>query len=98
MPDITIEGPDGSFGAYLAVPDTTPAPGLVVAQEIFGVNPVMRDICDWLAGEGFVACCPDIFWRIEPGIRLLPRRQARLPHGDPLGCRLQHQLLRRGSQ
>jgi carboxymethylenebutenolidase len=44
MPDITIEGPDGSFGAYLAVPDTTPAPALVVAQEIFGVNQVMRDI------------------------------------------------------
>jgi carboxymethylenebutenolidase len=55
MPDITIEGPDGSFGAYLAVPDTTPAPGLVVAQEIFGVNQVMRDVCDWLAGEGYVA-------------------------------------------
>jgi carboxymethylenebutenolidase len=76
MPDITIEGPDGSFGAYLAVPDTTPAPGLVVAQEIFGVNQVMRDICDWLAGEGFVACCPDIFWRIEPGIQLTDQSEA----------------------
>ena len=76
MPDITIEGPDGSFGAYLAVPDTTPAPGLVVAQEIFGVNQVMRDTCDWLAGEGYVACCPDIFWRIEPGIQLTDKSEA----------------------
>ena len=76
MPDITIEGPDGSFGAYLAVPDTTPAPGLVVAQEIFGVNQVMRDVCDWLAGEGYVACCPDIFWRIEPGIQLTDQSEA----------------------
>ncbi|MEE8506694.1 MAG: dienelactone hydrolase family protein, partial [Kiloniellales bacterium] len=42
MPDITIEGPDGTFGGYLAVPATTPAPGVVVAQEIFGVNQVMR--------------------------------------------------------
>ncbi len=75
MPDITIEGPDGSFGAYLAVPDRTPAPGLVVAQEIFGVNQVMRDICDWLAGEGFAACCPDIFWRIEPGIQITDRTE-----------------------
>ncbi len=76
MPDITITGPDGSFGAYLAVPDATPAPGVVVAQEIFGVNQVMRDICDWLAGEGFLACCPDIFWRIEPGIQLTDRTEA----------------------
>ncbi len=76
MPDITIEGPDGSFGAYLAVPDTTPSPGVVVAQEIFGVNQVMRDVCDWLAGEGFLACCPDIFWRIEPGIQLTDRTEA----------------------
>ena len=76
MPDITIEGPDGSFGAYLAVPDATPAPGIVVAQEIFGVNQVMRDICDWLAGEGYVACCPDIFWRIEPGIQLTDQTDA----------------------
>lgn len=70
MPDITIAGPDGSFGAYLATPAKTPAPGLVVAQEIFGVNKVMRDLCDWFAGEGFVALCPDLFWRIEPGIQL----------------------------
>ena len=76
MPDITIEGPDGSFGAYLAVPDASPAPGIVVAQEIFGVNQVMRDICDWLAGEGYVACCPDIFWRIEPGIQLTDKTDA----------------------
>ena len=76
MPDITIEGPDGSFGAYLALPTTTPAPGIVVAQEIFGVNQVMRDVCDWLAGEGFAACCPDIFWRIEPGIQLTDKSEA----------------------
>jgi carboxymethylenebutenolidase len=76
MPDITIDGPDGSFGAYLAVPATTPAPGLVVAQEIFGVNQVMRDICDWLAGEGYAACCPDIFWRIEPGIQITDQSEA----------------------
>ena len=76
MPDITIDGPDGSFGAYLAVPASTPAPGLVVAQEIFGVNQVMRDICDWLAGEGYAACCPDIFWRIEPGIQITDQSEA----------------------
>ena len=70
MPKITIKGPDGDFAAYLALPKTTPAPGIVVAQEIFGVNQVMRDVCDWLAGAGYVACCPDLFWRIEPGIQI----------------------------
>jgi len=76
MPDIVIEGPDGSFGAYLAQPANTPAPGIVVAQEIFGVNAVMRDVCDWLAGAGYAACCPDIFWRIEPGIQLTDKTEA----------------------
>lgn len=76
MPDITIDGADGTFGAYLALPMDTPAPGIVVAQEIFGVNQVMRDICDWLASQGFVACCPDLFWRIEPGIQITDKTQA----------------------
>jgi len=76
MPDITVQGPDGAFGAYLALPARTPAPGLVVAQEIFGVNQVMRDTCDWLAGAGFVALCPDLFWRIEPGIQITDKTEA----------------------
>ncbi len=76
MPDITIYVSDGRFGGYLATPASTPAPGIVVAQEIFGVNQVMRDVCDWLANEGFVACCPDIFWRIEPGIQLTDKTEA----------------------
>ena len=76
MPDITIPAGDASFGAYLAVPQKTPAPGVVVAQEIFGVNKVMRDVCDWLASEGFLACCPDLFWRIEPGIQLTDQSEA----------------------
>ena len=76
MPDITVNGPDGDFSAYLALPAATPAPGIVVAQEIFGVNAVMRDICDWLAGEGYAACCPDVFWRIEPGIQLTDQTEA----------------------
>ena len=76
MGEVTIKGKDGSFQAYLARPKITPAPGIVVAQEIFGVNQVMRDICDWLAGEGFVALCPDLFWRIEPGIDITDKTQA----------------------
>jgi carboxymethylenebutenolidase len=76
MGEVTIQGKDGSFTVYAAVPEVTPAPGIVVAQEIFGVNQVMRDTCDWLAGEGFLAVCPDLFWRIEPGIQLTDQTQA----------------------
>jgi carboxymethylenebutenolidase len=68
MSKMTVSTPDGSFDAYVALPAQTPAPGILVIQEIFGVNQVMRDICDGLAAQGYVACCPDIFWRIEPGI------------------------------
>ena len=77
MPEISITAPDGgTFSAYLALPEATPAPAILVIQEIFGVNQVMRDICDWLAGEGYAACCPDIFWRIEPGIQLTDKSEA----------------------
>jgi len=76
MGQVTIKGKDGSFQAYVALPKQTPAPGIVVAQEIFGVNQVMRDTCDWLAGQGFVAVCPDLFWRIEPGIDITDKTKA----------------------
>ncbi|HMA14813.1 MAG: dienelactone hydrolase family protein [Bacteroidota bacterium] len=76
MADVTIQGKDGTFTAYVALPKKTPAPGIVVAQEIFGVNQVMRETCDWLAGQGFIAACPDLFWRIEPGIDITDRTEA----------------------
>jgi carboxymethylenebutenolidase len=60
----------GEFPAYLAVPSSGRGPGIVVLQEIFGVNKTMRSVCDWLASRGFVALCPDLFWRIEPGFEL----------------------------
>ncbi|MDP3853093.1 dienelactone hydrolase family protein [Phenylobacterium sp.] len=73
---ITIKGEDGDFAAYLARPAKTNAPAVVVIQEIFGVNAVMRDICDGLAAEGFLAVCPDLFWRIEPGIDITDQSEA----------------------
>ena len=70
MADITIQGSDGSFSAYMATPASGSGPGILVIQEIFGVNKVMRDLCDDFASQGYIAVCPDIFWRIEPGIQL----------------------------
>ena len=68
--DIDIESADGNFSAYVSIPKSGRGPGVLVLQEIFGVNETMREICDWLAREGFTALCPDLFWRIEPGIKL----------------------------
>lgn len=70
--EITIRAADGgSFTGYLATPPGGgKAPGIVVMQEIFGVNAVMREITDWFAGQGFIALCPDLFWRIQPGIQI----------------------------
>jgi carboxymethylenebutenolidase len=60
----------GEFSAYLALPVGGRGPGIVVLQEIFGVNRFVRDVCDWYAARGFVALAPDVFWRIEPGLEL----------------------------
>lgn len=68
--DIEIESEEGNFSAYLSLPVSGSGPGVLVLQEIFGVNPAMRSIADWLARAGFTALCPDLFWRIEPGIQL----------------------------
>ncbi|WP_422026340.1 dienelactone hydrolase family protein [Pyruvatibacter mobilis] len=73
--DIEINGPDGAFSGYLATPASGTGPGIVVIQEIFGVNKVMRDICDDLAAKGFIALCPDLFWRLEPGIQLTDKTE-----------------------
>jgi carboxymethylenebutenolidase len=72
----TITTEDGSFSAYVARPGKAQAPAVVVIQEIFGVNTVMRDIADALAGGGYLAICPDLFWRIEPGIDITDQSEA----------------------
>lgn len=73
---ITITAADGAFEAYVARPQAAKAPAIVVIQEIFGVNKVMRDICDDLAAQGYLAVCPDLFWRIEPGIDITDQSEA----------------------
>lgn len=68
---ITIKAFDGGeFDAYLAMPASGYGPGIVVLQEIFGVNDFMRSVADWYASHGFVALCPDLFWRLERGVEL----------------------------
>ena len=67
----TIKSFDGDeFDGYLALPASGYGPGIVVLQEIFGVNDYMRSVTDWYAAHGFVALCPDLFWRMERGVQL----------------------------
>jgi carboxymethylenebutenolidase len=60
----------GSFNAYVATPAKGSGPGIVLAQEIFGVNEYVRRMADQFAEEGYVVFAPDLFWRIQPGIDL----------------------------
>src|ERR1700746_759703 len=79
--NITIEGHDGAFAAYMARPKTSPAPAVVVLQEVFGVNADIRRHCDELAEQGFLAVAPDLFWRQEPGVDLSVTSEADWQHG-----------------
>lgn len=69
---IEIQAADGSgsFSGYLALPASGSGPGIVLLQEIFGVNATIREIADYYAEEGYVVLAPDLFWRQEPGIEL----------------------------
>ncbi len=60
----------GTFSGYLAVPEGGSGPGLILGQEIFGINKTMRETADSFAEEGYVVLAPDLFWRLEPGIEL----------------------------
>src|SRR4051812_191258 len=46
---------------YLAVPESDSGPGLLVIQEWWGLVPQIKETCDRLAGEGFVALAPDLY-------------------------------------
>lgn len=77
MAEVTIRAADGgSFKTYLAAPKSGKGPGIVLIQEIFGVNKVMRDLADGFAAAGYAVMCPDLFWRQEPGIDITDQSKA----------------------
>jgi carboxymethylenebutenolidase len=68
---IDLTAADGhEFSAYRAVPAGQPKGGLVVLQEIFGVNGYIRRVCDGFAAAGYLAVAPALFDRVERGIEL----------------------------
>ncbi len=73
MPNRTLTiATDGArpFNGYLSLPRSGRGPGLILGQEIFGVNPWMRRMANRYAEEGYVVLVPDLFWRLEPGLEL----------------------------
>jgi carboxymethylenebutenolidase len=68
---VTIRAVDGhQLNAYVARPADEPIAGLVVIQEIFGVNPHIRSVTDGYAKDGFLAVAPALFDRVERGVEL----------------------------
>jgi carboxymethylenebutenolidase len=68
---VRIKARDGfELGAYQAMPSGQPAGGLVVIQEIFGVNAHIRAVADGFAGDGYAVIAPQIFDRAEPDVEL----------------------------
>lgn len=68
---ITLKAADGhSFPAYVAEPAGTPKGGIVVLQEIFGVNSHIRSVADGYAAAGYFVVAPSTFHRVQAGVEL----------------------------
>lgn len=68
---ISITSHDGQpFDAYLSLPPTGRGPGLVIIQEIWGVNEHIKAVADQYAMDGYVVLAPDVFWRQEANVNL----------------------------
>jgi carboxymethylenebutenolidase len=73
---ITATDGAGTFDAYVVQPKEKPVGAVVLIQEIFGVNQSMRDTAADVAGLGFIAVVPDLFWRIEPNVDITDKSEA----------------------
>ncbi len=68
---------EGSIPVYVAAP-ANPKAAIIVIPEIFGINAGIRQKCEKLAEQGYLAAAPDIFWRFAPGVELNPDVEAEL--------------------
>jgi carboxymethylenebutenolidase len=68
---IEIDAGDGQgYDGYLALPRSGKGPGVIIVQEIFGVNGHIQSVAEQYALAGYVALAPDIFWRSERRVEL----------------------------
>ena len=93
MSTIQVTGRDGkSFPAFHVEGPARDAPAIVMIQEIFGVNPAMREAASNWAAKGYHVVCPDLFWREQAGIELEPRKPEEFEQAIGLMQRLDHDL------
>ncbi|HQT80870.1 MAG: carboxymethylenebutenolidase [Ferrovum sp. 37-45-19] len=59
-----------TFSGYLSLPPTGKGPGIILIQEIFGVNEHIQQVADQYAMDGYVVFAPDVFWRQEQKVTL----------------------------
>jgi carboxymethylenebutenolidase len=76
MVKIEALGEDALFPVYMASTAGPAKAAIIVIPEIFGVNRGIRQKCDRLAAEGYLAVAPDLFWRFAPGVELNPDIEA----------------------
>lgn len=89
---VSLTVADGtSMNAYVAAPaEGAKAPGIIVFQEIFGLNAHIRDLAERFARQGYVAIAPELFHRTAPGFEgpytdlqvCMPHMQAMTPEGN----------------
>ena len=69
--NVQLNATDGhNLSAYKADPEGTPKGGLVIIQEIFGVNAHIQEVCDGFAADGYSTIAPALFDRTERGVDL----------------------------
>lgn len=72
---LRVHSSDGDFDAYRAGAPGGSRPAIVVLHEVFGVNADLRTTCDELASSGYLAVCPELFWRQERHVDLSVQSQ-----------------------
>lgn len=68
--DIALDTPHGLVDAWLARPHNAPRGGIVVVQEIFGLNAHIRSVAERFAAQGYVALAPALFDPVQRGVEL----------------------------
>ncbi|MFB9902329.1 dienelactone hydrolase family protein [Allokutzneria oryzae] len=87
-----VRSHDGdTFDAFCAVPEAPPAPGILLFQEVFGINDNMRGLALRLAEQGYVVLAPDVFWREQR--RFERKDESGLAEGAALARRLDFELV-----
>lgn len=82
---VQVQAADGVFDCLLVRPAAAgPVPVIIVLQEIFGVNPGIRSIAVHYAQAGYLALCPDLFWRSERNLSMSEANPADNEYGFAL--------------